>query len=66
MVDEEAAAGSGIVGPKPPLKPKHIWALRTRLWLANRTRDLALYTVGIMTSSPGGTLTRIADCSKLR
>lgn len=20
----------GIVGPKPPLKPKHIWALRTR------------------------------------
>lgn len=21
----------GIVGPKPPLKPKHIWALRTRL-----------------------------------
>ena len=20
-----------IVGPKPPLKPKHIWAIRTRL-----------------------------------
>lgn len=20
-----------IIGPKPPLKPKHIWAIRTRL-----------------------------------
>ena len=31
-----------LVGPKPPLKPKHIWAMRTRLQLAGRTRDLAL------------------------
>lgn len=34
-----------IVGPKPPLKPKHIWALRTRLQLANRTRDLAQFNL---------------------
>ncbi len=20
-----------LIGPKPPLKPKHIWAIRTRL-----------------------------------
>lgn len=30
-----------IVGPKLPLKPKHIWALRTRLQLANRTGTLS-------------------------
>lgn len=36
-----------IVGPKPPLKPKHIWALRTRLQLANRTRDLALFNLAV-------------------
>ena len=31
-----------IISPKPPLKPKHIWALRTHLQLANCTRDLAV------------------------
>ncbi len=36
-----------IVGPKPPLKPKHISALRTRLQLANRTRDLALFNLAV-------------------
>jgi site-specific recombinase XerC len=36
-----------IIGPKPPLKPKHIWALRTRLQLANRTRDLALFNLAV-------------------
>ena len=32
-----------IIGPKPPLKPKHIWALRTRLQHEGRTRDLAMF-----------------------
>ena len=36
-----------IVDPKPPPKPKHIWALRTRLQLANRTRDLALFNLAV-------------------
>lgn len=36
-----------IVGPEPPLKPKHIWALRTRLQLANRTLDLALCNLAV-------------------
>ncbi|VUD69828.1 hypothetical protein MET9862_00387 [Methylobacterium symbioticum] len=36
-----------IVGPKPPLKPKYIWALRTRLQLANRTRDLDLFNLTV-------------------
>ena len=36
-----------LIGPKPPLQPKHVWAIRTRLQLANRTRDLALFNLAI-------------------
>jgi len=28
------------IGPKPPLKPKHIWGIRTRLQHDGRVRDL--------------------------
>ena len=38
---------SKIVGPKPPLKPKHIWAIRQRLSDAHRLRDLALFNCAI-------------------
>ena len=36
-----------LIGPKPPLQPKHVWAIRTRLQLARRTRDLALFNLAI-------------------
>lgn len=36
-----------IVGQKAPLKPKDIWALRVRLRMENRTRELALFNLGI-------------------
>jgi integrase len=36
-----------LVGPKPPLQPKHVWTIRTRLQIAGRTRDLALFNVAI-------------------
>ena len=36
-----------IVGAKPPLQPKHIWGIRTRLRLAGRVRDLAMFNVAI-------------------
>lgn len=48
-----------IVGPKPPLKPKHIWALRTRLQLANRTRDLALFNLAVDSTLRGCDLVRL-------
>jgi hypothetical protein len=32
-----------LVGQKAPLKPKDIWAIRVRLQLSERTRDLALF-----------------------
>jgi integrase len=36
-----------LTGAKPPLRPKHVWAVRTRLQLANRLRDLALFNLAI-------------------
>ncbi len=36
-----------IVGQKRPLKPKHVWAIRVRLELAENHRDLALFNMAI-------------------
>ena len=36
-----------IVGPKPPFKAKHVWAIRQQLKVAGRVRDLALFDCGI-------------------
>jgi hypothetical protein len=36
-----------IVGQKRPLKPKHVWAIRVRLELAENHRDLALFDLVI-------------------
>lgn len=32
-----------IVGAKPPLHPKHVWSIRTKLQVEGRLRDLALF-----------------------
>ncbi len=36
-----------IVGQKAPFKPKDIWALRVRLQMEGRVRELALFNLGI-------------------
>ena len=36
-----------LIGQKPPLKLKEIWAIRIRLQLSNRVRDLALFNLAI-------------------
>jgi integrase len=36
-----------IIGPKPPFKPKHVWAIRQQLKAAGRLRDLAMFDCGI-------------------
>jgi integrase len=36
-----------IVGAKPPLRPKHVWSIRTKLQVEGRTRDLALFNMAI-------------------
>ena len=34
-------------GAKPPLKQKHVWAIRTKLQIEKRTRDLAMFNLAI-------------------
>ena len=36
-----------ITGPKPPLRPGHVWAIRAKLQLEKRTRDLAMFNLAI-------------------
>src|SRR5882757_9000799 len=36
-----------IVGAKPPLRPKHVWSIRTKLQVEGRIRDLALFNLAI-------------------
>ncbi|HEX8569514.1 MAG TPA: hypothetical protein VF699_06265, partial [Caulobacteraceae bacterium] len=36
-----------LVGQKPPLRPKDVWAIRVRLQIAPRPRDLALFNLAI-------------------
>ena len=36
-----------LIGAKPPLRPKHIWAIRTRLMIEQRSRDLAMFNLAI-------------------
>lgn len=36
-----------LIGQKPPLKLKEIWAIRVRLQVNKRTRDLALFNLAI-------------------
>ena len=36
-----------LIGARPPLRPKHVWSIRTRLLLEGRVRDLAMFNVAI-------------------
>ena len=36
-----------LIGAKPPLRPKHVWSIRTRLLVHGRTRDLAMFNLAI-------------------
>jgi len=36
-----------LAGPKPPLRPGHVWCIRAKLQLEQRTRDLALFNLAI-------------------
>lgn len=48
-----------LIGPKPPFKPKHIWAIRTRLQHEGRIRDLALFNTAIDSKLRGCDLGRL-------
>ena len=36
-----------LTGTKPPLRPKHVWSIRSKLQLEGRTRDLAMFNLSI-------------------
>jgi hypothetical protein len=36
-----------FVGAKPPLRPSHVWSIRTKLQMQGLTRDLALFNLAI-------------------
>jgi integrase len=36
-----------LIGARPPLRPKHVWSIRTRLLVEGRTRDLAMFNLAI-------------------
>lgn len=36
-----------LTGAKPPLRPKHVWSIRTKLQIKGRTRDLAMFNLAI-------------------
>lgn len=36
-----------LIGPKAPLKPEHIWAVRKQLKVAKRGRDLAMFNCAL-------------------
>ena len=48
-----------LVGQKVPFKLKEIWAIRTRLQIAGRSRDLALFDLGIDSKLRGCDLVKL-------
>src|SRR4029078_11348075 len=36
-----------LIGAKPPLRPKHVWSIRTKLQVEGRVRDLAMFNLAI-------------------
>ncbi|MBB3713796.1 site-specific recombinase XerC [Limimaricola variabilis] len=48
-----------IVGQKLPLLPRHVWAIRVRLEIADRVRDLALFNTAIDSKLRGCDLVKL-------
>jgi hypothetical protein len=36
-----------LTGAKPPLRPKHVWSIRTKLQIEGRTRDPASFNLAV-------------------
>jgi hypothetical protein len=51
-----------LIGQKAPLKLNQIWAIRIRLQLSGRTRDLALFNLGIDSKLRGCDLVALRVC----
>lgn len=51
-----------LVGQKTPLRLRDIWAIRVRLQIAERTRDLALFDLAIDSKLRACDLTKLRVC----
>ena len=58
--DQEPWNKGKLIGQKPPLKPKHVWAIRTHLQLEGKVRELAMFNLAIDSKL------RACDLTKLR
>ena len=48
-----------FIGPKPPLKPKQVWAIRLHLQRERRLRDLAMFDLAVDSKLRGCDLVRL-------
>ena len=48
-----------LIGAKPPLRPKHVWSIRSKLQIAGRTRDLAMFNLTIDSKLRGCDVVRL-------
>jgi len=61
-----------LTGAKPPLRPKHVWSIRTKLQIEGRARDLAMFNLAIdskfshLPCTVAGSTLRILDGYGLR
>ena len=45
-----------LTGAKPPLRPKHVWSIRTELQIEGRARDLTMFNLVIDSKLRGSNL----------
>jgi hypothetical protein len=48
-----------IIGARPPLQTKHVWAIRTNLQMIGRKRDLAMFNLAIDSKPRGCDVVRV-------
>jgi integrase len=48
-----------VTGAKPPLRPKHVWSIRSKLQLEGRGRDLAMFNLAIDSKLRGCDVVRL-------
>jgi hypothetical protein len=56
-----------LTGTKPPLRPKHVWSIRTKLQIEGRARDLVMFNLAIDSKLRGCDVVavRVEDVSPL-
>src|ERR1017187_4539077 len=52
-----------LTGAKPPLRPKHVWSIRTKLQIEGRARDLAMFNLAIDSKLRGCEVTHADRCT---